>query len=235
MFWILLSIKEVFYFRGTFLLWVLSISMLSIEEVFYFWVVTCGKGVGGVVKVVFVLSFLSPVCHGHVSIRQEDSCQCHPQAVQVCWELVCGAMAELISLSLSCSLDPEQKDQLVEVIEKLLKDQTTVRRYKVFWDVHTHTHTHTCVHVHTHTHMHTCVYADVCAHTHTHTCNIHSRVRTVTQYAILLLATGNFPTILPLWPDNFSIGRPFCPSKFKKLYFMILLWISEIVRMAKQS
>ena len=27
------------------------------------------------------------------------------------------------------SLDPEHKDQLVEVIEKLLKDQTTVRKY----------------------------------------------------------------------------------------------------------
>jgi len=27
---------------------------------------------------------------------------------------------------LSCSLDPEQKEQLIEVIEKLLKDQTTV-------------------------------------------------------------------------------------------------------------
>ena len=27
------------------------------------------------------------------------------------------------------SLDPEQKDQLVEIIEKLLKDQTTVSDY----------------------------------------------------------------------------------------------------------
>ena len=39
--------------------------------------------------------------------------------------------------------------------------------------------------------------------------------------------TGHFPTILPVWPDNFSIGWPFCPSKFKKLYFMFLSWISE--------
>lgn len=29
-----------------------------------------------------------------------------------------------------CSLDPEQKEQLVEVIEKLLKDQTTVNKEK---------------------------------------------------------------------------------------------------------
>ena len=50
------------------------------------------------------------------------------------------------------------------------------------------------------------------------------------QCAISLLATGYFPTILALWPDNFSIGRPFW---FKKLYFMILLYGS--VRMAKQS
>ena len=42
----------------------------------------------------------------------------------------------------------------------------------------------------------------------------------------LLLTTGQF------WPDNLSIGQPF---KFKKVYFMILLWISENVRMAKQS
>ena len=55
------------------------------------------------------------------------------------------------------------------------------------------------------------------------------------QCAILLLTTDHFPTILPLWPDNFSIGLPFCPSKFEKLYFMFLLRISEIVRMAKPS
>jgi hypothetical protein len=35
----------------------------------------------------------------------------------------------MIFFPLSCSLDPEQKDQLVEVIEKLLKDQTTVRHF----------------------------------------------------------------------------------------------------------
>lgn len=40
---------------------------------------------------------------------------------------VCNVTSVLMSSVSSVSLDPEQKEQLVEVIEKLLKDQTTVR------------------------------------------------------------------------------------------------------------
>lgn len=35
-------------------------------------------------------------------------------------------LLDLFSLALSCSLDSDQKDQLIEVIEKLLADKTTV-------------------------------------------------------------------------------------------------------------
>ena len=44
------------------------------------------------------------------------------------------------------------------------------------------------------------------------------------------ITAGHWPFSdnFPLWLANFSIGRPFCPSKFKKLDFMILLWTSEI-------
>ena len=76
------------------------------------------------------------VSDGHVSICEKNSCTCHSQTLQVSESPNISLLKYLNtshlppfppspSLPLS-SLDPEQKEQLVEVIEKLLKDQTTV-------------------------------------------------------------------------------------------------------------
>lgn len=43
--------------------------------------------------------------------------------------------AQIPLSSFSCSLDSDQKDQLIEVIEKLLADKTTVRRGAQGWVV----------------------------------------------------------------------------------------------------
>ena len=97
-------------------------------------------------------SFIA-VCDRHVSICEEDSCPCHSKAVQVYTQCVLSCSRSLVNRDVSfactfismCSLDPEQKEQLTEVIEKLLKDQTTVSLIdccEMLTHKQTHTHTH---------------------------------------------------------------------------------------------
>src|SRR4029434_9412894 len=83
---------------------------------------------------------------------------------------------EEVSVSVKAFMTADLPNELIELLEKIVLDNSVFSEHR--WDTHTHTHTHTHSHTHTHTHTHTPT--DTHTHTHTHT---HSHTHTPHTHA----------------------------------------------------